>query len=100
MARKERTATRRGAFQGDDRRTLIAGAGPNFGTNDGGAELNVDGDAFAEDERIRIPAVAGQTYYLRVFGAGTNSTSINNYNITVINIEPPVPFDIELLDIL
>ena len=25
MARKERTATRRGAFQGDDRRTLIAG---------------------------------------------------------------------------
>ena len=40
--------------------TLIAGAGPAFGGNNGGGlnpELNVDGDIFAEDERIRIPAV-------------------------------------------
>ena len=40
--------------------TLIAGAGPAFGGNDGGGvnpELNLDGDAPSEDERIRIPAV-------------------------------------------
>ncbi len=47
------------------------------------------------DERIRIPAVAGQTYYLRVFG---NGAGINTYNFTVTNHAPPVPFDLELDD--
>jgi hypothetical protein len=47
------------------------------------------------NERIRIPAVAGQTYYLRVF---PNGTAINTYSITTINTPAPVPFDIELLD--
>jgi hypothetical protein len=48
--------------------TLIAGNGPLWGGNNGSGanpELNVDGDTFAENERIRIPAVQGQTYYLR-----------------------------------
>jgi Ca2+-binding RTX toxin-like protein len=78
--------------------TLIAGAGPDFGGNNGGGlnpELNVDGDAFAENERIRIPAVQGQVYYLRVGGA---ATAINNYTITVINTPAPKPFDLELDD--
>jgi Ca2+-binding RTX toxin-like protein len=66
-----------------------------FGTNDGPAELDVDGDVFAENERIRMPAVQGQVYYLRVYGV---STAVNNYNITAINLAPPVPYDIELLD--
>ena len=56
----------------------------NFGAND-----NTD------NERVRIPAVAGQTYYLRVFA---NGAAINTYNVTVDNYEPPTPFDIELLD--
>lgn len=56
---------------------LIAG----FGTNDA-----------TDDERVRIPAVQGQTYYLRVLGA------INVYSITVVNLPPPVPTDLELLD--
>ena len=73
--------------------TLIAGNG-NFGDNDGPAELDVDGDAFAENERIRIPAVAGQTYYLRIFGAVPEA--VNNSNLTVINQAPPAPHDIEL----
>jgi Ca2+-binding RTX toxin-like protein len=50
---------------------LLAGGGPNFGGNDGtglNPELNVDGDTFFEDERIRIPVVQGQTYLLRVPG--------------------------------
>ena len=60
--------------------TVISGFGNNDATN---------------DERVRIPAVAGQTYYLRVFA---NGTAINTYNITVDNYAPPTPTDIELLD--
>ena len=47
------------------------------------------------DERARIPAIAGQTYYLRVFA---NGNAINTYNITVANYVPPTPRDMELLD--
>lgn len=82
--------------------TLIAGAGPNFGGNNGGGanpELNVDGDPFAENERIRIPAVQGQVYYLRVFGNVANGVvAANNYNLTVINVAPPTPYAMELDD--
>ncbi len=55
-----------------------------FGTNDA-----------TNDERVRIPAVAGQTYYLRVFA---NGAAINTYNITVDNYAPPTPTNLELLD--
>ena len=48
-----------------------------------------------DNERVRIPAIAGQTYYLRVFA---NGTAINNYNFTVDNYAPPVPQNLELLD--
>ncbi|HUG70935.1 MAG TPA: dockerin type I domain-containing protein [Pirellulaceae bacterium] len=71
----------------------IAGNG-TFGTNDA-----------TNDERVRIPAVAGQSYYLRVVGASlpagndvNASSAINVYNVAVINTAPPVPFDIELKD--
>jgi hypothetical protein len=49
-----------------------------------------------DNERIRIPAVAGRTYYLRVFGADGNV--VNGYDVTVVNQAPPVPYDLELLD--
>ena len=88
--------------------TLIAGNGPLWGGNNGlGAnpELNVDGDTFAENERIRIPAVQGQTYYVRVIGrsgGGGNPTAltgtINAFSLNVINTPVGVPFDIELRD--
>ncbi len=61
-----------------------------FGTNEGAAAVN---DA---DERVRIPAIAGQTYYLRVFA---NGNAINVYNVTVMNYAPPTPRDMELLDV-
>jgi hypothetical protein len=71
----------------------IAGTGA-FGTNDA-----------TDDERIRIPAVAGQTYYLRIAGAPLPagdaqnlSAAINIYNLSVLNHAPPVPFDLELAD--
>ncbi|MGI8980394.1 MAG: dockerin type I domain-containing protein [Pirellulaceae bacterium] len=59
----------------------------------GGLDFGIN-DA-TDNERIRIPAVAGQTYYLRVL---PNGTAINTYSITTINTAAPVPFDIELLD--
>jgi hypothetical protein len=46
------------------------------------------------DARVRIPVVAGQSYFLRVYGATPNV--INGYNMTVINTAPPTPFDLEL----
>ncbi|MEX0675655.1 MAG: ELWxxDGT repeat protein [Pirellulales bacterium] len=60
---------------------------PGFGTNDNDA-----------DERIRIPVVAGQTYYLHVFGA--TAQAFNGYNMTVINEAPPVPYALELYDVI
>ncbi len=44
--------------------------------------------------RVRIPAVAGQSYYLRVFGA--TAAVVNGYNATIIDTPPPVPYDLEL----
>lgn len=73
--------------------TLIAGSGPNYGTNDGPAELDVDGDPFEENERIRIPAVQGQVYFLQVVGV---DGGINSYDVTVLNEAPPTPFGLEL----
>ena len=90
----------------------IAGTGV-FGVNDA-----------TEDERIRIPAVQGQIYYLRVRGApddpanpggdvnatlsltsanhalANDSLAVNVYNISVINTPAPAPFDLELDDIV
>ncbi|MBI1314694.1 hypothetical protein GC176_25660, partial [bacterium] len=75
--------------------TVIAGTG-TFGTNDGAGELNVDGDADAENERVRIPVVAGQTYYLQVFGA--TSDTLNSYSVKTVNTPAAVPYNLELLD--
>jgi hypothetical protein len=72
----------------------IAGTGA-FGSNE-----NVAVDS---DERIRIPAVAGQTYYLRVKGAtlpNLSSDAINIYNVSVINTPAAVPIDLELDDVI
>ena len=44
--------------------------------------------------RVRIPAVAGQSYFLHVFGAG--GPVVNAYNATIIDTAPPTPFNLEL----
>ncbi|MFK8114092.1 MAG: choice-of-anchor Q domain-containing protein [Rubripirellula sp.] len=75
--------------------------------NDGNLDVNVRdaaGNIIAgfgandatDDERVRIPAVEGQTYFLEVFGNAGNA--INVYNLSIVNHAPPVPFDLELLD--
>lgn len=67
----------------------IAGTGA-FGTNDA-----------TDDERIRIPAVSGQTYYLRIKGAAlanNASPAINVYSLQVLNTPAATPIDIELED--
>jgi hypothetical protein len=44
--------------------------------------------------RVRIPAVAGQSYFLHVFGV--TGTDVNGYNATIVNTAPPVPDNLEL----
>ncbi len=48
------------------------------------------------DSRVRIPVVAGQTYYIRVIGA--NGVVVNGYDMTIVNEAPPVPENLELVD--
>jgi hypothetical protein len=65
--------------------TLIVDGTGAFGVNDA-----------TNDERIRIPAVAGQTYYLRVFGALPET--VNGYDMSIINTPAPIPYGLELQD--
>jgi len=51
----------------------------------------------SNDERVRIPVVAGQTYYLQVFGSA-QGIAINDYSVTAVNAAPLVPYDLELQD--
>lgn len=50
----------------------------------------------AGDSRVRIPVVAGQTYYIHVVGA--NDDVVNGYDMTIVNEAPPVPENLELVD--
>ncbi len=56
-----------------------------------GSSLSLD-----DNERVRIPVVQGQIYFLKVFGA--TGIEINTYEMTVINALAPVPSSIELDD--
>ena len=62
---------------------VIAAAPGTFGAQ--GATANA---------RVRIPAVAGQSYYLHVFGA--TPAVVNGYSATIIDTPPPVPYNLEL----
>jgi hypothetical protein len=82
----------------------------------GGARVGSNNDDSTESaglveaaERARFPVVAGQTYYLRVFGKNTSSPDdtyasanrvLNGYHVQILNTEPPVPYDLELVDIV
>ncbi len=58
--------------------------------------------------RVRIPAVAGQSYFLHVFGQlpppiegqPQPSAVINGYDVTIIDTPPPVPQNLELDDVV
>ena len=90
---------------GDVMTSLFGGA--TLGTNDNDSREDA---AFVEaSERARFPVVAGQTYYLRVFGKNTSSATdsyssanrvINGYHVQVLNSEPPAPYDLELVDLV
>lgn len=62
----------------------------------GGAGTFGNADA-TPDARVRIPAVAGQSYYVRVFGA--TADVINGYDMTILHTALPVPYGIELVDL-
>jgi hypothetical protein len=61
----------------DHTRARIVPTAP-FGTND-----------TDDDERIRIPAVQGEVYYLRVFGHAANTE--NSYTMLATNAAAPIP---------
>ncbi|MCM2371709.1 dockerin type I domain-containing protein [Aporhodopirellula aestuarii] len=65
---------------------VIAGAG-TFGNADG-----------TPNARVRFPAVQGQTYFVRVTGTANNV--VNAYELTITNEAPPIPFDLEINDII
>ena len=46
--------------------------------------------------RVRIPAVQGQSYFMRV--TGIDPTVVNGYNVTVVDMAPATPTNIELAD--
>ena len=52
------------------------------------------------DERLRIPVIAGQTYYLQVFNPTATRFNTNGYNLTITNTPAPVPIQLELNDAL
>ena len=78
---------------------VLDAAGNVIATASGGAAafgaVGATGNA-----RIRIPVVAGQSYFLRVFGAKPDGTPypavVNGYDATVINTPPPAPLNLEL----
>jgi len=88
--------------------TTLLPAGGNLDIQVLDAAGNIIGDAAgtfgalaAGGARVRIPAVAGQSYFLDVFGANPGSNTpngavINGYNATIINTAPPLPFNLEL----
>jgi hypothetical protein len=88
---------------------LIAGA--NTATNTFGGTLGAPaagalGGPVANIARVRIPAVQGQTYFVRVFGAnaaaapvGQDAAVVNGYDMTITNEAPTVPYGIELDDL-
>ncbi len=55
------------------------------------ADTDVDDDA-----RVRIAAVEGQVYFLRVFGF--TASTLNVYSLTIVNEAAPTPFALELDD--
>ncbi|MEI7701497.1 MAG: hypothetical protein WCK86_16990, partial [Planctomycetia bacterium] len=52
------------------------------------------------DERIRIPVIAGQSYFLQVFNPTQTRFNTNAYSLTVTNTPAPIPYDIEVNDAL
>lgn len=46
-------------------------------------------------ERLVVPVVSGQVYYVRV--RGSNALAINNYSLQVENLDVPVPTVVDLL---
>jgi hypothetical protein len=54
--------------------------------------------AGATGARVRVPAVQGQIYYLRVDGASEQATNV--YSISVVNEAAPTPFALELDDVI
>lgn len=69
-------------------------ANPVGGIGGSGAQNITDGSGNKIGERITIPVVRNQTYFVRI--AGDTNGAINVYNFTAITIAAPIP---ELVDL-
>lgn len=47
-------------------------------------------------EKLTIPVVKGQTYYMRIFAEPGQNSPFNTYGFTITNTPAPVPFEINL----
>ncbi|MEZ6132265.1 MAG: hypothetical protein R3C59_26690 [Planctomycetaceae bacterium] len=54
------------------------------------------------DERLRVPVIAGQTYYVQVLQgvAAAARFNTNGYDLTITNTPAAIPYDLELNDAL
>ena len=79
---------------------VLDSTGAVIGTAGQGLAQVFGASGILADARVRIPAVAGQSYWLRVFGVptdGPNFTNvINGYDATIINTPAPQPFNLAL----
>ena len=78
---------------------VLDSTGAIVGTASGGAAA-FGAEGATGNARVRIPAIVGQSYYLRVFGAnpdGTaNSIVVNGYDATIVSTPAPQPFNLQL----
>lgn len=79
---------------------VVDSTGAVIGTAGAGVATVFGAAGATADARVRIPAVAGQSYWLRVFGQPgaepNSSTIINGYDATIINTPAPQPFNLAL----
>jgi hypothetical protein len=47
-------------------------------------------------EKLTIPVVKGQTYYMRIFAKPSQISPFNTYGFTITNTPAPIPFEIKL----
>jgi hypothetical protein len=85
-------------FQVNFAQTANLPGGGNLDINvyDAAGHLIGTSAGFTDGERVTIPVVRNQVYFLQVFGA--TSDAINVYDFSVINVPAPTPFQVDLTD--
>jgi subtilisin-like proprotein convertase family protein len=75
---------------------LAGGGNLDMNVYDVAGDLIGSSQGFSDGERVTIPVVRNQVYYLQVVGA--TSDAINVYDFSAINVPAPTPFQVDLTD--